>query len=131
MPAITFRTSGRTVEFDADSEVNLLRVAIRNDCGVPYKCASGNCGTDRVLVESGQEHLSPLRRKERDRLGDDVERGYRLACQTYTSGDVTISWDEGSAPELSTRAAERLRERWLEVPDDAPAAPVGEASGVD
>ena len=96
-----------------------MRVAIRNDCGVPYKCASGNCGTDRVHVDDGYEHLTPVRKKERDRLGDDVDRGYRLACQTYTDGDVTISWDDATAATLPERAAERLRERWLSAPDDA------------
>lgn len=118
MPTIHFRTSGRTVDFESGTEVNLLRVAIRNDCGVPYKCASGNCGTDRVLVESGQEHLSPVRRKERDRLGDEVDRGYRLACQTYASGDVVLAWDT-DAPALVGRAAEKLKEKWLAQPDGA------------
>ena len=108
MPTIDFRTSGRTVEFADGDDVNLLRTSIRHDCGVPYKCASGNCGTDRVLIEQGAEHLSRVRPKERDRLGDDVDRGYRLACQTYVSGDVTVSWD--SAPVVESA---RLRERWL------------------
>ena len=109
MPTIHFRTSGTTVEFSDGAELNLLRTSIRHDCGVPYKCASGNCGTDRVLVEQGAENLSGLRPKERDRLGDDVERGYRLACQTYVSGDVTISWDGGG----DGTGNERLREKWL------------------
>lgn len=117
MPSIEFRTSGCRVDFEHGAEVNLLRVAIRNDCGVPYKCASGNCGTDRVLVEAGQEHLSPVRRKERERLGDAVEHGWRLACQTYATGDVTLSWDPDQRP-LEGRAAERLRERWLAAADD-------------
>jgi ferredoxin len=121
VPTIHFRTTGRVVEFDPGTEVNLLRVAIRNECGVPYKCASGNCGTDRVLIESGHEHLSSVRRKERDRLGDDIDLGYRLACQTYTDGDVTLSWD-AAGPTLPERAAQRLRERWLAAPDDAPVA---------
>ena len=108
MPTIEFRTSGRTVELGDGEEVNLLRTSIRHDCGVPYKCASGNCGTDRVLVEQGAEHLSRIRPKERDRLGDDVDRGYRLACQTYVSGDVTVSWDTAPVAESA-----RLRERWL------------------
>lgn len=59
-----------------------------------------------------------MRTKERDRLSDDVDRGWRLACQTYTSGDVTISWGEPVGPALSGRAAEKLRERWLAAPDD-------------
>lgn len=109
MPTIRFETSGKEVDFPDGEEVNLLRTAIRNDCGVPYKCASGNCGTDRVLVESGAEHLSRVRPKERDRLGDDIEQGYRLACQTYVSGDVTITWD----PDRTAVAHERIAEKWL------------------
>jgi ferredoxin len=119
MPAIRFVTSDRVVEFDEGSEVNLLRTAIRNDCGVPYKCASGNCGTDRVHVESGAENLSPVRRKERDRLGDLVEEGWRLACQTYTSGDVAVTWDPGQKALPVGRAADKLRERWLAEPEEA------------
>jgi ferredoxin len=111
MPRIRFDTTDKEVTFPEGEEVNLLRVAIRNDCGVPFKCASGNCGTDRVLVERGAEHLSRIRPKERDRLGDDVDRGYRLACQTYVSGDVTVSWD--AAP---VAGSSRLRERWLAGP---------------
>jgi len=108
MPTIEFRTSGCTVEFADGDDVNLLRTSIRHDCGVPYKCASGNCGTDRVLVEDGAENLSRIRPKERDRLGELVAQGYRLACQTYVSGDVTLSWDGAPAVEN-----ERLRQRWL------------------
>jgi ferredoxin len=108
MPTIHFRTSGSSVDFAEGEELNLLRTSIRHDCGVPYKCASGNCGTDRVLVEEGAVNLSRIRPKERDRLGELVEQGYRLACQTYASGDVTLSWD--SAPAVEN---ERLRQRWL------------------
>ena len=108
MPTIRVPHDGRDVELRDGEEVNLLRISIRNDCGVPFKCASGNCGTDRVLVEQGAEHLSRIRPKERDRLGDDVDRGYRLACQTYVSGDVTVSWDAAPVAESA-----RLRERWL------------------
>ena len=69
MPTIRFITSGRTVDFPDGDDVNLLRVAIRNECEVPYKCASCNCGTDRIFVESGTTNLSPPRKRERDRLG--------------------------------------------------------------
>lgn len=119
MPTIDFATSGCTVSFDDDDEVNLLRVAIRNECGVPYKCASGNCGTDRVHVDAGAEHLSAVRRRERETLGPDLlDAGYRLACQTYTSGDVTLSWQPGQTA-LEGRAGDKLRQRWLAQEDGA------------
>lgn len=127
MPKITFQTSGASVEFPDGDDVNLLRVAIRNECGVPYRCASGNCGTDRVFVESGAEHLSPPRKRERDRLGPLLEQGWRLACQTYVEGDVTISWDPDQKPlderavdrSLPSRADERLKRKWLSEDDTA------------
>jgi ferredoxin len=118
MPTIRFSTSGRDVTFPDGDEVNLLRVAIRNDCGVPFKCASGNCGTDRVRVEAGAEHCGPARRRERDRLGELLDEGYRLACQTYVSGDVTVAWDPDQTA-LPDRVSERLTQVWLAKDDTA------------
>lgn len=109
MPTVWFRTSDHRITFEED-EVNLLRLAIRHDIPVPFKCASGNCGTDRVYVEEGAENLSRLRPKERDRLGEAVDHGYRLACQTYACGDVMLSWD----PEQRGIDNERLRRLWID-----------------
>ena len=125
MPTISFLTSGCAVDFADGDDVNLLRVAIRNECGVPYRCASGNCGTDRVHVDQGADQLSPPRRRERERLGDLLDQGWRLACQTYVSGDCAVSWDPDQKP-LDERAAdrslpaavnERLQRRWLSAAD--------------
>lgn len=113
MPSITFLTSGVSVEFDPADDVNLLRVAIRNECGVPFRCASGNCGTDRVKVVAGAENLSKPRKRERDLLGDELmAAGYRLACQTYVDGDVSIEWDPNQTA-LTGRAAELLEQKLL------------------
>lgn len=96
--------------------MNLLRVAIRNHAGVPYRCASGKCGTDRVHVEDGADHLSPMRARERDRLGPLAEEGWRLACQTYVSGDCAITWDPDQRP-LDDTVGNRLEARWLDARD--------------
>lgn len=117
MPTINFATSGKTIDFPEGDEVNILRVAIRHDAGIPFKCASGNCGTDRIYVAEGQEHLSRIRPKERERLGDEVEQGYRLSCQTYASGDVTVIWDPERTADVADRKFERLREYWLAKQD--------------
>jgi ferredoxin len=120
MPQITFRTTGRDVTFKEGDSVNLLRVAIRNECGVPWRCASGNCGTDRVLVEAGADQLSTPRKRERERLGDLLAQGYRLACQTYVDGDVTVSWDpDQKGLDEDSRAADRLKRIWLGASDTA------------
>ena len=120
MPRIRFDTSDREVSFADGDEVNLLRVAIRNECGIPFKCASGNCGTDRVRVLEGAHHCVPARRRERERLGELLDEGYRLACQTYVSGDVSVAWDpDQTEMEASGRAYDRLRQVWLSKADDA------------
>jgi ferredoxin len=120
MPRIHFATSGQVVEFPEGDEVNLLRVAIRNDVKVPWRCASGNCGTDRVKVADGAECLSAPRKRERDRLGDLLHEGYRLACQTYVGGDVTVVWDpDQEGLDADTAAARRLRQVWLGKEDTA------------
>lgn len=114
MPKITFLTTGRTIDFPEGDEVNLLRVALRHEVGVPFKCASGNCGTDRVKVEEGAGNLSLARRRERDTLGPElVAQGYRLACQTYVLGDVTVSWDPNQVALINPRAQAKLKEKWL------------------
>lgn len=118
MPTIRFTTSDAEVTFPDGDEVNLLRVAIRNDCGIPFKCASGNCGTDRVRVLEGIEHCVTARRRERERLGELLDQGYRLACQTYVSGDVAIAWDPEQTA-LPDRVSERLRQVWLAKEDTA------------
>jgi ferredoxin len=121
MPSITFLTSGVAVEFDPSDDVNLLRVAIRNECGVPFRCASGNCGTDRVKVVAGAENLSTPRRRERDLLGERLlAEGYRLACQTYVDGDVSIEWDP-SQKALTGRAGELLEQKLLATDETRPA----------
>ncbi len=118
MPTIRFTTSDREVEFAEGDDVNLLRVAIRNDCGIPFKCASGNCGTDRVRVEAGAENCSTPRRRERERLGELFDQGYRLACQTYVSGNVTVAWDpEQIGLDEGSKVYDKLRQVWLAKDD--------------
>ncbi len=47
-------------------------------------------------------------------------QGYRLACQTYVSGDVSVAWDpDQKEMEASGRAYDRLRQVWLSKADDA------------
>lgn len=120
MPTIRFVTSRKEVAFDGEDAVNLLRVAIRNECGVPWRCASGNCGTDRVHVDEGAENLSKPRKRERERLGDLLDIGFRLACQTYVDGDIAITWDpDQKGLDEDSGAAERLRRVWLGKADSA------------
>lgn len=120
MPTIRFETSNQEVSFPDGEEVNLLRIALRNDVAIPFKCASGNCGTDRVRVVEGLDQCVPARRRERERLGELIDEGYRLSCQTYVKGDVVVAWDpDQTALGASGRAYERLKQVWLAKDDGA------------
>ncbi len=115
MPVIRFLTSGKEIEFPEGEEVNILRISLRHDLGLPWSCASGLCGTDRITIVEGAENLSGVRRRERDRLGELLEEHVRLACQTYTSGDLAIAWDpEQKGIDEDSRAGKRLKTVWLE-----------------
>ena len=118
MPTIRFETSNQEVSFPDGEEVNLLRIALRNDVAIPFKCASGNCGTDRVRVVEGVDQCVPARRRERERLGDLLDEGYRLSCQTYVKGDIVVAWDpDQTALGATGRSSERLKQVWLAKDD--------------
>jgi ferredoxin len=90
--SIMFLTNGgKTVEVPADS--NLLRMSLRNEGGMPFKCGGGICGTCRCLIEEGAENTAPPTKKERNHISDDhFAMGFRLACQTTLTGPLKVSW---------------------------------------
>ena len=89
---ITFITNAnKTVTAEENS--NLLRVSLRQQGGIPFKCGGGICGTCRCLIEVGIENTDKVKNKERKHLTDaDLAAGYRMACQTFVTGDVSVSW---------------------------------------
>ncbi len=96
--AITFLTNqGKTVTAPENS--NLLRVSLREQGGIPFKCGGGICGTCKCRIETGLEHTDAVKPKERKHLNDDdLRAGYRMACQTFVKGDVSVSWQPLTAP---------------------------------
>jgi len=98
MPAITFVTSGGKV-VEAPENSNLLRISLREKGGIPFKCGGGLCGTCRCLIEKGIENTDAVKAKERNHLTEeDLARGYRMACQTFVNGDISVSWQEKARP---------------------------------
>lgn len=69
---------------------NLLSACMDQGAPMKFFCNSGKCATCAVLVLAGFEHLSEYSFNERYRLGDKLQKGYRLACQTFVYGDATI-----------------------------------------
>jgi ferredoxin len=94
MPRVTFITSGnKVVQVPEDS--NLLRTSLREKGGIPFKCGGGLCGTCRCRIEKGIENTDAVKPKERNHLTEeDLMKGYRMACQTFVKGDVSVSWEE-------------------------------------
>lgn len=110
MITITFVTNGgKTVTAPGNS--NLLRISLREKGGIPFKCGAGLCGTCRCHFDSGIEHADAVKAKERKHLTDaDIAAGYRMACQTFVSGDVAVSWEpkpvKAAAPVMAEQGGE-------------------------
>jgi len=98
MPQVTFITNGGKV-VTAPENSNLLRVSLREKGGIPFKCGGGLCGTCRCRIEQGIENTDAVKAKERNHLTEeDLGNGYRMACQTFFSGDVSVSWEVKPRP---------------------------------
>jgi ferredoxin len=102
---VTFLTNGgKMVSAPVDS--NLLRVSLREQGGIPFKCGGGLCGTCRCRIEQGREQTDAVKPKERKHLSDEeLAQGYRMACQTFLKGDVSVSWVPLSERDSKTRPA--------------------------
>ena len=91
MPIVTFVTSG-SVTAEVSVNTNLLVASLRHKGGIPFKCGGGKCGTCRCHIDQGLQHTDAVKAKERNHLSDDELRaGWRMACQTFVLGDVSVS----------------------------------------
>ncbi len=100
MIRITFLSNdNKTIELAEPG--NLLRASLREKGGIPFKCGGGLCGTCKCRIESGIENTDAVKPKERNHLSPrELEEGWRMACQTFILGDVTVSWiARGDAPQ--------------------------------
>ena len=92
MIRVTFLTNDARVATAAEA-TSLLRLSIRENGGIPFKCGGGICGTCKCKVEQGLEHTDAVTPKERRHLTEaDLAAGYRMACQTVVTGEVAVSW---------------------------------------
>jgi ferredoxin len=98
MPTITFITNGAKTVTAAEN-TNLLRISLREKGGIPFKCGGGLCGTCRCRIEQGLENTDEIKPKERNHLSEeDFKNGFRMACQTFVNGDVSVSWEVKTKP---------------------------------
>jgi ferredoxin len=72
---------------------NLLRVSLREQGGIPFKCGGGVCGTCKCRIVLGVENTDAVKPKERKHLSDEqLAQGFRMACQTFVLGDIAVTW---------------------------------------
>lgn len=91
MPKVNILVGTEEHSLEVGEGDNLLYEAISRSVMIPFNCTSGRCGTCRVRVHEGAENLSEIGEREELRLGEEqVEKGYRLACQSFVFGDVQV-----------------------------------------
>lgn len=96
MPKVTFYPSGQSGE--VAPETSLLDAARQLGLELAHECGGfASCSTCRVIIESGERHLSVIEFEEEDMMDlAQLSPPYRLACQAKLRGDVTVRIPEGS-----------------------------------
>ncbi|PYQ28194.1 MAG: ferredoxin [Acidobacteria bacterium] len=86
MPRVTFEDQVKTGEFPAGR--TLLSAALELGVVISHVCGGdGACGTCRVEVVSGMDHLTP---PTPDETYKEIESPHRLSCQARLNGDVLV-----------------------------------------
>ena len=67
--------------------------------GRVLSAGGGICGTCRCRIEEGLDQTDAVKPKERRHLTEaELADGWRMACQTFVTGDVSVSWPEVRKP---------------------------------
>ena len=98
MSKITILNTGKSIETSA--AISILNTLLRQGVQIQHRCGGkAECGTCRVRIVEGAKTLSPMLERERVRLqAVDAPPDFRLPCQTYTFGEVTIEIPDQPAP---------------------------------
>lgn len=89
---VTF-LAGQERQVSAARNSNLLRVSLREQGGIPFKCGGGLCGTCKCRIVQGADNTDAVKPKERRHLSDEqLAQGWRMACQTFVLGDIAVTW---------------------------------------
>lgn len=68
-------------KFEIGSGQKILDAAIEQGIALEYKCRKGTCGKCKLRVVSGQSYLCEPNQTEVNKLENQVNAGFRLACQ--------------------------------------------------
>ncbi len=93
MATIIVENSEEALRVEASPAVSILNALLRAGVRISHLCGGrALCGTCRIRILEGEKYLSPMGEAERIRLSErgPLPEGVRLACQTYTWGNVRI-----------------------------------------
>jgi uncharacterized 2Fe-2S/4Fe-4S cluster protein (DUF4445 family) len=107
---VTFQPEGKRVT--VPSGTGLLEASKAAGLGVSSICGGkGVCGKCRVIVWKGRQSLEPLtKQEERHLTSEEIEAGYRLACQVHPQADLVVE-----VPMGSRTGRQRLQTEGMEV----------------
>ena len=95
MARLIFMPHGK--EVDADGRLSILQLAQKIGLPLPSTCGGNKkCGKCKVVVQKAEGILPPPSDQEREKLGELLHRGYRLACETVLTSDTVIQIPEES-----------------------------------
>ncbi|MBM4761571.1 2Fe-2S iron-sulfur cluster binding domain-containing protein [Bacillus sp. B15-48] len=60
---------------------SILAAALEQKIPLKYSCNKGVCGKCKVKVLAGDSHLHPPNHLEEEKLNEQIQSHYRLACQ--------------------------------------------------
>lgn len=88
---VTVTLDGRTTTVPMPTRTeSILDATLRERPDAPFSCTGGVCGTCRAKVVTGEVRMDRNYALE----PDEVERGYRLMCQSHPVGEqVSIDYD--------------------------------------
>ncbi|MBS7636582.1 DUF4445 domain-containing protein [Candidatus Bathyarchaeota archaeon] len=92
---VLFEPEGRKIE--VESEISIFEVARMAGVGIRFECGGkGICGKCKVIVLDKKSVSKLTENEKRHLFPEEIESGYRLACQALLKNDTTIMIPEES-----------------------------------
>jgi len=89
---ITIKGRKNQQQIEPETGLTLLDLAMKHKVEWAFSCTRGTCARCRCLVTEGMEWLNEPTDAELDRLEpEEIEEGFRLACQATVKREGTIS----------------------------------------
>ena len=90
---------------------------IKNDIRIRSICGGlGKCGKCKVLIQQGYNHLTTPTEKEKELIPQvNIERGWRLACQTFVDTNLTDSIEKTTTSHIKVFLPEYLLMEDIEI----------------